>query len=348
MSERAPVGIAGVGDSRCVAKDSRSIPEMVLCAVEKALDDAQLKHENIDAVVTASVDLFDGLTASNIAVTEVVGAVMRPETRIAADGLAAIVHAACQIWAGAYDTVLVAAHGKSSMCCHDDLTNWAMEPVALQPLGTNFLICSALQAQMIRAADVDAEKRWARVASELRTRAGESGIAGACSVDEILASSSIASPLREGMRAPLGDGAYAVVLRKDAGDIRLSGVGHDLSAHGLWDEASARWDGLERAYQRALCTSEAKPSSIDLFEPSCYFAHEEELFRSACRLDASANVSPGGGLFGGVAPATGGLARLIAATRSMRNDKGISRSLAHGTWGPAGQGQVVTILERAA
>lgn len=355
MSERGPIGIVGLGDSRCVLEDPRSIPEMVLCAVEEALDDAQLKYEDIDAVVTASVDLFDGLTASNIAVTEVVGAVMRPETRIAADGLAAVVHAACQIWAGAYQTVLVAAHGKASMSSHDELTKWAMDPVVLQPLGTNFLICSALQAEMIRAADSRAEQRWAAVASVLRTRAGENGIAGLCSAEDILGTDTIASPLRHGMRAPLGDGAYAVVLRKEAGDIRLTGVGHDLSAHGLWDATSTRWEGLERAHQRALATSGAitqsgapGPSTIDLYEPSCHFAHEEELFRQACGLDESANVSPRGGLFGGLAPATGGLARLIAAARSMRDQANIKRSLAHGTWGPAGQGQVVTILERAA
>ena len=157
------------------------------------------------------------------------------------------------------------------------------------------------------------------------------------------------------MRAPLGDGAYAAVLRKNGGDIRLTGVGHDLSPHGLWDESSAQWVGLERAYQRARATSgvimqpgAADPSNIDLYEPSCHFAHEEELFRRACAVHESANVSPGGGLFAGVAPATGGLARFIASIRAMRDDGDIARSLAHGTWGPAGQGQVVTILERAA
>ena len=210
------------------------------------------------------------------------------------------------------------------------------------------MICSALQAEMIRAQDSGAEECWAKVAAELRTRAGEAGIAGACSMEEVLDSASIASPLRQGMRAPLGDGAYAVVLRREAGDIRLTGIGHDLSAHGLWDEGSTRWAGLERAFQRALATSGATSSSIDLYEPSCHFAHEEGLFRAACGVESSATVSPGGGLFSGVAPATGGLARLISVVRSMGIEKNIVRSLAHGTWGPAGQGQVVTILERAA
>ena len=109
------ISIAGVGRTMPCHEDRRSIPEMVLEAAEQALADAELSVTTVDAVVTASVDLFDGLTASNIAVTEVVGAVMKPETRIAADGLAALVHGACPLWAGAYETVLVVAHGKASM-----------------------------------------------------------------------------------------------------------------------------------------------------------------------------------------------------------------------------------------
>ncbi|MBI5477629.1 MAG: thiolase domain-containing protein, partial [Deltaproteobacteria bacterium] len=72
------VAITGVGQSGPAAGDPRSIPEMVLEAVEGALEDAVLGWNEIDAVVTASVDLFDGMTASNVAVTEVVGAVMKP------------------------------------------------------------------------------------------------------------------------------------------------------------------------------------------------------------------------------------------------------------------------------
>ena len=92
MNQPIPeVVVAGLGQAGPKPADDRSIAEMVLAAVQAALSDAQLGYADLDAVVTASVDLFDGLTASNIAVTEVVGAVMKPETRIAGDGLAAAV-----------------------------------------------------------------------------------------------------------------------------------------------------------------------------------------------------------------------------------------------------------------
>ena len=63
-----------------------SIVSMVYGAVRKWLNDAGERISDVAAIVTASVDLFDGKTASSIYITEVVGAVMKPETRIAGDG----------------------------------------------------------------------------------------------------------------------------------------------------------------------------------------------------------------------------------------------------------------------
>lgn len=350
-AKRRNIRIVGAGDSGCVREDPRSIPEMALCAVERALDDAGIGYDAVDAAVTASIDLFDGLTASNIAVTEAVGAVMRPESRIAADGLAATIHACCQLWAEAYRTVLVVAHGKASMSRHDELTNWAMDPVALQPLGINFLMCSALQAETLRRTDAGAGRRWAEIAALNRGRAGDAGIAGPCTTEDVLNSEFIASPLRADMRAPLGDAAYALVLQRRTDEepgIAITGVGHDLAAHGLWDDDWMHWAGLRRASDRALSVAGLTASDIDLYEPSCHFAHEEELFIRACGAAEGTTLSSTGGLFAGVAPATGGISRLIAATRAMRKDPGVKRAFAHGSWGPAGQAHAVAILEAVA
>jgi acetyl-CoA acetyltransferase len=325
---------------------------MVLDAVEAALDDAKLGFDAVDAVVTASVDLFDGLTASNVAVTEVVGAVMKPETRIAADGQCALAHAACQIWAGAYDTVLVVAHGKPSMAPHHALTAWAMDPIHVQPLGVDFLVCAGLVAQALAGRDADAVSRWARTAAARRGAASTRGVAGPCTSDEILASPAVATPLTEQMCAPLADAACAVVLRRlDEGDesdtrVLLRGIGHDLDVHSLGDRDLTRWDGLGRAYARACSQADVlAPSAFGLFEPACLYPHEEDLFADAIGLGKAALFSPEGGLFAGATPVAAGLSRVIASVRRLREDPQLERALAHGTWGPAGQGQVVSILE---
>ena len=136
--------IIGVGQTAYEpAKPSQAIPEMVLEAVERALADARIGMEAIDAVVTASVDLWDGRTASNIQVTEVVGAVMKPEARVAGDGLLAAIHAAMTVGAGAYGAVLVAAHCKMSEGQHCTCSNWAVDPICQQPLGLDFLSVSS-------------------------------------------------------------------------------------------------------------------------------------------------------------------------------------------------------------
>ncbi|MCP4320120.1 MAG: hypothetical protein GY789_30120 [Hyphomicrobiales bacterium] len=343
------IRIAGVGETGPVQQDRRSIPEMVLGAVDLALADAQIGHGEIDSVVTASVDLFDGLTASNIAVTEVVGAVMKPEARIAGDGLAATVHGACQIWAHAYDTVLVVAHAKTSMAANGKLTQWAMDPIHLQPLGVNFSAAAGLQANVLAQHDRHAEKRWARLSCERRA-AGTSGMAKKLSQSEILASEITTSPLRNGMCAPLGDGACAVVLQagSNAGGPVLSGVGHDLEAHGLGDRNLVHWAGLTRAFDRACRVANLPPADarFDLAEPSCFYPHEEELFLRATGIDGGTVISPDGGLMAGCVPVVAGMSRLVAAFKWLRQTGNAGkRALVHGHWGPAGQAQAVAIVD---
>lgn len=350
-TERPPVVIAGVGETGPAAADPRSIPEMVLEVVDAALADARCTHDDIDAVVTASVDLFDGLTASNIAVTEVVGAVMKPECRISGDGLAAVIHAACQLWAESYRTVLVVGHAKPSMADFQELTTWAMDPITVQPLGVDFLTCAALQASAMHAADAGAARRWADTAARHRTRAAEhGGLAEACTAGEVLSSPVVASPLREGMCAPLADGACALVLRAapDADGPRIAGVGHDMAPHALGDRRLTAWDGAGRAFARVCATAGLTGSdrAFDLVEPSCTYAHEEELFLSATNVSPD-TISPAGGLFGGAIPVVAGMSRLAAAVRRMRADAGCRRALVHGAWGPAGQAHAMAILEAA-
>lgn len=350
MSAFAAAHLLGIGDAPAVPADPRSIAEIVLEAVEAALADAGRGWDEIDAVTSASVDLFDGLTASNIAVTEVTGAVMKPEARIAGDGLAAALHAVCQIRAGAYRTVLVVAHAKASMADHDALSRWAMDPIWLQPLGVDFLACSALQAQLLASRDPGCEQRWAELAFA-RRGARASSFAAPSSVEAVLASPLLASPLREGMRAPLGDGACALLLgveSQGARTPRIAGLGWDLDAHAPGARDLARWDGLARALARAQASCGAGAGQgIDLAEPSCLFPHEEELFRAAAGLAAATEVSPDGGLFPGTAPVVAGLSRLAAAARRMRADPECRRALAHGSWGPAGQAHAVALLEAA-
>ena len=79
MDER--VAIVGLGQSGYSLRNAlQNASEMVLDAVELALEDAAISLAQIDAIVTSSIDLWDGRTASNFYLTEVVGSVLKPET----------------------------------------------------------------------------------------------------------------------------------------------------------------------------------------------------------------------------------------------------------------------------
>lgn len=128
--------LLGWGKTEIKVHRDLTVVELVLEAVERALNDANMSHNEINYILTSSVDLWDGKTASNIAITEVVGAIMKGETRVAADGLVAAMHADFAIRSGLYTNVLVVAHCKESEICDEaSLTQWTFDPLYLQPLG---------------------------------------------------------------------------------------------------------------------------------------------------------------------------------------------------------------------
>ncbi len=342
-------------------QSQRTIPELVHQAVQVALDDAGLSIQDVDAVVTASVDLWDGLTASSVAVTEVVGAVMKPETRVAGDGLLAVCQAAMSILAGSYEIVLVVAHGKGSMGDRWALSNWTFDPLYQQPLGLDDLAAAALQAQVyLHRYDIPPEAP-AQVAVKNRKQPG-------LSVDDVLASPMLASPIHELEVPPVADGACALVLagiprrdRSDGPPVCIRGFGYAVEPHYLGDrdlaDPTALREAARQAYRMAGITDPRR--EIQVTHVSEAFAYQELLWYEGLgfcgrgegprllmdgvtALGGALPVNPRGGLLAGVPPFVAGLDRLVQAVQDVR--AGAATALAHGTWGPAGQGQCVVVV----
>jgi acetyl-CoA C-acetyltransferase len=353
---------------------------MVLEAVEAALQDARISMEEIESVVTASVDLWDGRTASNIQVTEVVGAVMKPEARVAGDGLLAALHAAMTILSQAYQTVLVVAHCKMSEGEHWSCSNRAMDPIYQEPLGVDFLSAAGLQARAYRERYGVAEGVWARVVEKnalnaQRNRFSRAGVTR--SAAETNASPVIADPLRALDVAPSADGACALVLAsserakalKSARPVALLGFGYAAEAHYLGDRDLAEPRALATAsrqvYSMAKITDPRR--EIQVVECSEAFSYQEPLWCEGLGLCAAGEggrlledgvtalggqlpVNPSGGMLGGSPFIVAGLARLAEAVLQVRGDadghqvRGVSRALAHGSYGPSGQHQSVAVV----
>lgn len=292
--------ILGVGRTDYAAQPGAAIPDLVYRAVHIALADAGLTMRDVDARVTASVDLFDGLTASNVAITEVVGAVMQPEARIAGDGLLAACHAATSIAAGAYSIVLVVAHCKATMGDRWGITKWTFDPIYQQPLGLDDFSAASLQAC---ALGLDAAP----------------------------------------VPCPPADGAAAIILSSSPGSVTVRGMGWALDEHYLGDRDLMSAPALGVAARRAFSLAGIvdPPRDLTLAEISDHFDYQRALWASSLGLDPFPNLNPSGGLARGVPPIVAGLDCLIEVVLRLRERPGLG--LAHGCWGPAGQGHVVVV-----
>ena len=312
------------------SSEDRAIPAMVYRAVRACLDDAALTMPDINAVVTASVDLWDGKTASNIAVTEAVGAVMKAETRIAGDGLLALMHGAIMVLSGHYQRVLVVAHGKSTEADVDAVSNWSFDPVYQQTLGMTDSQALSLQCQAIR---MRAEKSL-----------------GTESVDALVSATTDGDSDEWQVRQ--GDGACAVIVEAGDDGITLEGFGYDLEGHYLGDRDLSRDDGLARAAGRAY-------KMAGLSNPQAQIARYYWSLRAVLQLPVWAEASGAccfdEGLatlpnkrhriqWSGLPPFAAGLQRLIAAVRDLREAPDTGRCLVHGSHGPAAQMQAVCLL----
>ena len=297
------VSILGVGRTEYAPQPGAAITELVYRAVQDALADAGLTMRDVDARVTASVDLWDGLTASNVAITEVVGAVMQPEARVAGDGLLAACHGAMSIMAGAYQTVLVVAHCKATMGERWGIIHWTFDPIYQQPLGLDDLSAAALQTSALGF---------------------------------------IVPPIP----CPSSDGATAIILSSTPAPITIRGMGWALDEHYLGDRDLTDSPALRAAARRAYALAGINDPQRDLTmaELSDHFDYQRALWASILGLDGFRNLNLSGGSTRGIPPFVAGLDRLIEVVLRLREAPGTG--LAHGCWGPAGQGQVVMVLGR--
>ena len=296
-----PISILGVGRTDYESKPGTTIPELVYRAVQAALTDAGLTMRDMDARVTASVDLWDGLTASNVMITEVVGAVMQPESRVAGDGLLAACHGAMSILSGTYQTILIVAHCKSTMGDRWGITNWTFDPIYQQPLGLDDYYAAALQVSALHSP----------------------------------------APLSP---CPPADGAAAIILSSTPGPITIRGMGWALDEHYLGDRDLTDSPALREAARRAydLAGIIDPKHDLTLAVLSDHFDHQRALWASILGLDGFPNLNLSGGLVRGVPPFVAGLDCLIEVVLRLRQKTGTG--LAHGCWGPAGQGQVVMVV----
>jgi acetyl-CoA C-acetyltransferase len=373
------VAIIGIGEAKFKELSSITIQEMVYPAVQKALKDARLGIADIDHVVTASLDLYDGQPASNGLVAEVVGSVMKPEVRVSQDGLLACYHAYMMLRTGLYNTLLVVAHHKGSLANHYAISNWSFDPVYQQRLGLDFLSAAALQANWYMHQYGITQEQCAQVVAVNRSSGKKNprsiGLPEV-TIDDVLQSPMLAYPIKSLDAAPVCDGACALVLTSSqrkasasAKPVWIRGAGACQDAHYLGDRDLTKVESLvhasKQAYQMAGIKCPRK--EIDLAELSEFFSYQELLWLEGldfCNsdevgrkvdeefssIDGKLPINPSGGVLSGVPYVVAGLNRLAEAALQIRGEagdcqiSGARTALVQGTTGAVGQDHCVLIV----
>lgn len=342
------IGIIGYSlDGFHESVDARG-DENIFPVVRSALDDAGLERDDIDTVVNCGHDAYDGATISSGMKATPSGGYNKATVRIQNGGIYALHQAVAQIRADKADVVVVSSEDSVetntaavSTISQDGLYN--------QPLGINYLQTLGLVAKRhIEDHDVT-EEDYANVAEKNYRAAAKNAHAhrrDSYTVDDILESQIVVSPIRDLEVAPDSKGAAALVLGSEdaARDTEVSawieGIGVSSGRyrpHDIGDRLTSEplQVAASQAYERAgIDNPRDQIDAAELFNPVapleilgyealgfCGDGEGSRLLREGVTdIDGELPVNPSGGALGTNPLNTGGLFRTIQAIMSLNDN----------------------------
>ena len=357
--------------------------ELAYEAIKQVLDETGLGFsedgDGIDSAVTCSQDFWDGRTISNLNVMSYVGAHLGHEDKVAEDGVNAVFTAMAQILSGQHHIVLVVAHMKESQGDRTLIENAAFDPIFMRLLGLNFLTAAALQARRYTDKYGITPEQSAKVAVKNRGNARKNPFAQEpmdITVDDVLRSKMLVSPIRLLDARPVSDGAVAMIVAREdkarklaARPVWILGASNCYETHYLGDRDLAECDALtkaaRKAYSMAGITEPLK--QLDVAEISEEHTYQELLWTEGLgfcgrgeggklidsgvtQMGGQLPVNPSGGVLPGNPNGVAGMARVAECVLQLRNEAGdrqvpgASLAVAHGVTGICGQLQGVMVL----
>ena len=339
------------------------LEELVWSVTRAALDDASVSRDEIEQVTLAACDELDGRSISGMLLAMPAGAYLKDEMRCTDSGLTGLALGATRLAAGAFGLGLVVSWNKSSTAPFEDVMRMRAEPFFTRPVGLNAAITDGLFAGAAAARHgitEDDATREVLAGAARATRNPRAVRRPLPSAIGVAASPYLAFPLREGHRAPLTDGAVAMVLASGAwlarhGSARplarLAGLGWSVDSYALGGERLAALASLRDAGTRAFDMAGIAARDLDVCELDSQTGWHAAAYRRAFpTLDPDA-VSPGGGAFAQNPYFCTGLvnaaeAALQAAGRAGPVQRPRARwTAAQGGHGFAQQGNVVAVFE---
>ena len=372
--------VAIVAAKQLNAADSKKPRERLLFELVKGLfDEKGITRHDIDTFVLCSNDFQAGHTISNVFEDDPVGAFMKDETKVEADGLWAATYALQRILSGKYDTALVVGNSQGGSVFRPYLMmDYTMSPVYERQLGIiNELSSAALQASALLDKYGYGEEVLDQIAARNLVNAAKNpdafnGKADA-TAEMVAASDYLYEPLREMHCYPMSDGFCALLIAgeekaKSLSDkpVWIKGVGDSMDSYyaerDVVNPKSMKLAG-ERAYKMAGITAK----DIDVAEVSAKFAHQEPIMCEALGLfpegsaadvaskglaDISSDmpVCPSGGGLGAYPFSAMGLVRLAECCKQLTGTAGDTQvsgartALAHGQDGLCMQHNAVMVV----
>jgi acetyl-CoA C-acetyltransferase len=353
--------------------------ELAWEAIGPVLDETGLKLSDIDSAVTCSQDFWDGRTISNMNIQHVVGAHLGHEDKVAEDGINAVYVAMSQVLSGHQDIVLVVAHTKESQAEKSLIENAAFDPALMRQLGLDFLAAAAMQAKRYMYKYGVTAEQCAKVAVKNRGNARRNPYAQEpleITVEDVLSSRLLSSPIRLLDSKPVSDGACAMIVAPEGKARKLAkkpvwilGASNCYETHYLGDRDLAECDALTKAAKKAYGMAGIRNplKQIDVAEISEEYSYQEPLWMeglgfcgrgqggklvdsTTIEMGGQLPVNPSGGVLPGNPNGVAGMARVAEAVLQLRGEagarqvKGAKAALAHGYTGICGQHQAVMIL----
>lgn len=383
MAER--VGIVAVAQTKySEARRDVRLEELGYEAVKQVLEETGLKWTEdgtgIDAAVVATDDFWDARTLSDTPYGDILGAHMRDNEKVSQDGAQAVLYGAAKVLSKHADIVCVLGVCKESQpLSRNILTSCGFDPVYTRILGIDYLAAAALQAQRYMHKYGITREQCAKAVVKNRGNAKNNPYAQApmdITVEDVLKSHMLASPISVLDYYPVSDGACAMILATEEKAKKLTdkpiwilGANSCRDAHNLGDRELADCDSLveaaKGAYKMAGISNPRK--EIDVVELSEQCSYQELLWSEGLGLcgrgeggkliDSNATtmlgeipINPSGGVSSGVPTIVAGISRVAETALQLRGEAGARQvhgakvALAHGMSGPCGQLHCVLIL----
>ncbi len=235
---KVPAAVIGVGQTKYqAARKDVSIAGLLREAVDRALSDAQLTFDDIDAIVVGKApDLFEGVMMPELYLADALGAAGKPLLRVhtagSVGGSTAIV-AASLVQSGVHERVLTVAFEKQS----ESNAMWALSvPVPfIMPVhaGAGGYFAPHVRSYIRRSGAPT--HVGAIVAAKDRQNALKNPSAHlqneGTTVESVLASTMLWDPIRYDETCPSSDGACAMVIASEDA-VAKSGVANPAWIHG--------------------------------------------------------------------------------------------------------------------